>query len=72
MELYGKVEAVVRNCLLRLSGQLVEIAGTPPFFSISLFALNTVAVFWCYDRSIFPLGTHLFLATPKILHAEMR
>ena len=31
MELYGKVVAVVRNCLLRLSGQLVETAGTPLF-----------------------------------------
>ena len=44
-ELYGKIEAVVRNCLLRLSGQLVEVAGTPPLFLISLFTLNTLAFF---------------------------
>ena len=31
LELYGKEEAVVRNCLLRWSGQLVEVPGTPLF-----------------------------------------
>ena len=46
--------AVVRNCLLRWSGHLVEKAGTPPPFSTSLFALNVLAYF-CSDRSIFPL-----------------
>ena len=70
LELYGKVEAVVRNCLLQLSGQLVEIAGTPPF-SIILFTLNTLA-FLGLRQEHFPAGTLLFLATPKILHAEMR
>ena len=35
LELYGKVEAATRNCLLRLSGHLVEVAGTPsPFRSV--------------------------------------
>ena len=35
LELYRKVEAAVRNCLLRLSGHLVEVAGTPfPFRSV--------------------------------------
>ena len=42
IELYGKVEAMVRNCLLRWSGHLVEVA------------LNKLA-FLCSDRSIFPL-----------------
>ena len=31
LELYRKVEAVVRNCLLRWSGHLVEVVGTPLF-----------------------------------------
>ena len=31
LELYGKEEAVVRNCLLRWSGHLIEVAGTPLF-----------------------------------------
>ena len=31
LELYGKVETMVRNCLLRWSGHLVEVAGTPLF-----------------------------------------
>ena len=31
LELHGKVEAVVRNCLLRWSGHHVEVAGTPLF-----------------------------------------
>ena len=43
LELYEKVEALVRNCLLRWSWHLAEVAGTP--FSISLFALNILAFF---------------------------
>ena len=43
LELIGKVEAVARNCLLRSSGHLVEVAGTP--YSISLFAINILAFF---------------------------
>ena len=31
LELYRNVEAVVRNCLLRWSGHLVEVVGTPLF-----------------------------------------
>ena len=31
LELYGKVEAVVRNCLLRWSEQLVEVTGITLF-----------------------------------------
>ena len=38
LELYGKVEMVIRNCLLRWSEHLVEVAGNP--FSISHFVLN--------------------------------
>ena len=42
LELYGKVEVVVRNCLLRWSGHQ------------SLFSLD-ILTFLCSDRSIFPL-----------------
>ena len=45
LELYGKVEAVIRNCLLRSSEHLVEVAGTLSPLSISLFALNILAFF---------------------------
>ena len=54
LELYGKVEAVVRNCLLRWSGHLVEVAGTPLFDQsfcfkhISLFCAPIVALFRWY------------------------
>ena len=34
LELSGKVEAVVRNCLLRWSGPLIEVAATPSFRSV--------------------------------------
>ena len=46
LELDGKVEAVVKNYLLRWSGHLTQVAGTP--VSISLFALNilTFLVLW--------------------------
>ena len=43
LELYGKIEAVVRICMLRWLGQLVEVAGTPLFDQF--FALNTLAFF---------------------------
>ena len=45
LELCGKVEAVIRNCLLRWSGHLVEVAGTGTPFSTSLYALNVLAFF---------------------------
>ena len=54
LELYGKVEAVIRNCLLRWSGHLVEVAGTLPFFDQS-FCFKQISLFLCSDRSIFPL-----------------
>ena len=69
MELYGKVEAVVRNCLLRLSGHLVEVAGTPLFDQS--FCFNKLA-FFVLRKEYFSAGTLLFLATQKILHAEVR
>ena len=54
LELYGKVEAVVRNFLLRWSGHLVEVAGTPLFDQsfcfkqISLFCAQIEAFFCWY------------------------
>ena len=59
LELYGKVEAVVRNCLLRWSGHLFEVPSTHFFDQcfcfkhITLFYVPIGAFFrWCkYVRS---------------------
>ena len=54
LELCGKVEAVVRNCLLRWSGHLVEVVGIPLFDQcfcfkhISLFYAPVGAFFRWY------------------------
>ena len=45
LELYGKVEAAVRNCLLRLSGHLVEVAGTPSLFRSVFFSFKHTGLF---------------------------
>ena len=50
LERMERLEAVIRNCLLRWSENLVEVAGTP--FSISLFALN-ILVFCAPIRAFF-------------------
>ena len=43
LEMYGKVEAVVRNCVLWWSGHLVEIDGTP-FFD-QTFCFKHISIF---------------------------
>ena len=52
LELYGKVEAVVRNSLLSWSGHLFEVTGTHLFDQSFCFKHNP---FLCSDRRIFPL-----------------
>ena len=52
LELHGKVEAVVRNCLLRRSGQKVEVSGTP--FRSKSFCFRHIRLL-CSEWSIFPL-----------------
>ena len=47
-----KVEAVVRNCLLRWSGHLVEVPSTHLFDQSFFF--KHISLFFCSDR-IFPL-----------------
>ena len=69
MELHAKVEAMVRNSLLRRSRYLVEVAGTPLFDQS--FCFKHISLFVLRQEHI-SAGTHLFLATPKILHAEVR
>ena len=68
LELHGKVEGVVNNCLLRWSGHLVEVAGTPIFDQ-----------YFCFkhiSHICAPIGLfyHWFLYTDPywILHAFLR
>ena len=60
LELHGKVDVVVRNCLLRWSGQLVDVAGTI-IFDQSLFVLDIFA-FLCWWEHV-PDCSLLFPAT---------
>ena len=59
LELYGKVEAVVRNCLLRWSGHLFEVSCTHLFDQcfcfkhISLFYAAIGAFFRWYPPSLY-------------------
>ena len=59
LELYGKVEVVVRNCLLRWSGHLFEVTGTHLFDQsfcfklINLFCAPTGAFFRWYPSFLF-------------------
>ena len=69
LELYGKVEALVRICLLRWSGPCLRYLV--PTFSISVFALN-ILPFFRIRLEHFSAGTLLFFTTPKILRAEVR
>ena len=62
LELYGKVEAVFRNCLLPDEGTCLRYLV--PTFSISVSALN-ILPFLCSDRSIFPLVPSFSLLQQK-------
>ena len=53
LELYGKAEAVVRNCLLRWSGHLFGVPSIHLFDQC--FCFKYISLFLCSDRSIFPL-----------------
>ena len=54
LELCGKVEAVIRNCLLRWSEHLVEVAGIPPPPFDQYFCLKHF-IFCSPIRAFFPL-----------------
>ena len=62
LELYGKVESVVRNCLLSWSGHLVQVADTRLFYKwfcfkhVSLFCAPIGAFFRCELNRLECLG----------------
>ena len=60
LEVYGKVEAVVRNCLLRWSGLLFEVTGTHRFDQC--FCFKHISLF-CAPIGAFIRWYLLFLAT---------
>ena len=68
LELYGKVEAVVRNCLLRWSRHLFEVPSTHLFNQC--FCFKHITLFMLRQEH-FSAGTLLFFTTPKILRAEV-
>ena len=51
IELYGKVEAVIRNCLLRWSGRLFEVTGTHLFDQC--FCFKHIRLFFCAPGGAF-------------------
>ena len=63
LELYGKLEAVVRNFLLRWTGHLFEVTGTHLF--------DQSFCFLCSDSSIFPLISSFPLLN-QIFHVQKK
>ena len=68
LELYEKVEAVVRYCLLRWSGHLFEVPST--HFFDQCFCFKHISLLMLRQEH-FSAGTLLFFTTPKILLAEV-
>ena len=68
LELYGKVEAVVRNCLLRWSELLFEVPSTHLFDQYFFF--KHITLFYAPTGAFFRWFPPFF-TTPKILCAEV-